>query len=119
MQGFLTVYKRFVGYPDSAVHAFMQEQADRAAKGKVLVAKIRYQDGSFDDEYHIFEPAKKAVEYKTADGELWTVDFDTSKWDGDWLFDFKAMTKAELKTAIGKYITGPAPLSIELVETDA
>lgn len=119
MQGFLTIYKRFVGHPDSAVHTFMEEQARRSAKNKVLVAKIKYSDGSFDDEYHVFHPAQKDVQYKTADGEMWDVKFDTAKWDGDWLFDFKSMSKSELKTAIANYITGPAPLSIELVEKDA
>ena len=32
MQGFPTIYKRFVGHPDSAVHTFMEEQARRSAK---------------------------------------------------------------------------------------
>lgn len=118
-ENFLTIYKRFAGYPDSAVHAFMEDQEKRSSKGKVLVVSVKYQDGSFDDEYHVFHPATKKVPYKTADGELWEANFETSKWDGDWLFDFKPMSKSELKKALADYITGPAPLSIDLIEKDA
>jgi hypothetical protein len=113
--GYLNVHRKFPAHPDRAVHAFMEGEAARHARGIVLRVEVTYFDGSHDPCYERFLPATKPVPYRTADGELWHVDFDTAKWNGGWMFDFQTLSRKTLLHKVTEYI-GADAVSVKLVQ---
>lgn len=99
LPGYLTIYKRFTGYPESAIHAFMAEQAKRASRPSLRVA-VEYDDGSSDSNFETFEPWSQPVEYGVAPGDLYSVEFDCPGYNGGALFDFRKLSRRELKAEL-------------------
>ncbi len=112
--GYLTIYKRLTGYPADAIHAFMQEQANRASRPSIRVA-VEYPDGSQDGCFEIFEPWRQNVEYAISSGpdDIYGVEFDCPGYNGGALFDFSKLSRKELKARLEQWfkdreLTGPA-----------
>lgn len=102
--GYLTIYKRFTGYPADAIHAFMQEQANRAARPSIRVA-IEYADGSKDDNFETFKPWSQTIEYAISPDhdDIYGVEFDCPGYNGGSLFDFRKLSRKELKAELEKW----------------
>lgn len=86
-----------------AMHAAMREYANYCSKPSIT-ACVEYSDGSIDDNFHTFNPAKKTVSYKTPDRESYEQTVDKIKYCGDFLFDFEQLTKKQLVTKLTGYI---------------
>ena len=80
-------------YTDQGLHSAMQQWASTQNKPSLCV-EVQFSDGSkYNDE---FQRETKEVQYKTKDGEIYTVEVHTSKFEETWFSD-RSLTAKELK----------------------
>lgn len=114
---YLMIHRSFPNQPDSAVHCYM-ESLEILARKAPLIAVVEYADGSRDDCFDVYQPATRTVSYKTADGELHTLEFDLpTRFNGEWLFDHQVMSKKELYAGLMEWFKkqGEVPKSLKLI----
>ena len=98
----------FKDYPtDAGLHNAMLYYA-RHHDRPDMECFVTYEDGS-SHVLHTFEPATRPVSYKTRDGELYTVEVDTAKFEPDFLVKYNELeepkTLAELKKMVRAWLS--------------
>ena len=88
-------------HTDDGMHAAMRQWAAAQARPDVTVECV-YSDCG-DLYIDTFEPATEEVEYRTRDGEVYTVSVDTGKYWALWLHD-KQMTYRELRQRMERWL---------------
>lgn len=104
---------RASNYPiDDGMHAAMRQWAAAQARPTAHV-EVAYSD-STDTFNESFDPATEEVEYKTRDGEVYTVSVDTGKYSALWLYD-KPMTYRELRQRMETWLRADLRAGVTVV----
>ena len=96
-------------YTDQALHSAMQQWASMQDK-PALCVEVQFSDGSkYNDE---FQRETKEVQYKTLDGEIYTVGVHASKFKETW-FSNGSLTAKELKQGFVDWLYEDGIVSIK------